>query len=186
MRKPTLCILLGVLTTACQDQHADQQTTAPASAVAARDTPPAAPDTAAARARQWLVASIEDNFNTENKAEDNIEMRNGQSIYTRQYRDYKLDAIQLEYGGEEEEKAFLTKWQGRYNPKYVGQAGFLFSGQDNGQVKVTRCRLKERTKDKAFLFDVATRDVTYKIDAKGDIKVVETAEGFKIDDVLEY
>ncbi|MCB2408424.1 hypothetical protein [Hymenobacter lucidus] len=188
--KLALCALLGTLA-ACQNQPAEQPTATPptaetpaAAATAASTAPPA--DAEAAKVRQWLVTSIEDNFNIPDKDGQNIDLENPRSIYTRQYREYKLDAIQLEFQGEEEAKAFLKKWEGPYETKYVGQGSFLFTGQDFGKVKVTKCELKERTKDQAYIFSVATRDSTYNVDGKGDIKVIKTADGYRIDDVREY
>lgn len=181
-----LCTLLGTMA-ACQTQPAEQPNSAPKAAptpVAAAAPAPA--DAEADQARQWLVTSIEDFFSKPEKFEQDIDQENPKSIFTRQYREYKLDAIQLEYQGEEEEKAFLKKWEGPYNTRYVGSGSFLFSGQDFGEVKVTRCELKERTKDQAFVFAVTTRDITYKADGKGDIKVIRTADGYRIDDVREY
>ncbi|TGE29889.1 hypothetical protein [Hymenobacter metallicola] len=188
-------LTIGVLLTAlaaCQGPQAEQPAAAPvvAETTAAPTAPvPAAPDPTpaadTAQARQWLITSIEDNFKEENDGK-NIDPDNPRSIYTRQYIEYKLDAIQLEYGGEEEDAAFHKKWDTRYQTQYVGTGSFLFSGQDYGTVKVTRCALKTRTKDNGLLFAVTTRDLTYKVDGKGDIKVIKTPDGYKIDDVLEY
>ncbi|UOQ74498.1 hypothetical protein [Hymenobacter cellulosilyticus] len=176
-----------VLLTACHSQPTEPAQSTNAPAVGA---PPAAPAPAddAEQARQWLKTSIEENFNTENRFEENIDDDNPRSIYTRQYREYKTDALQLEFAEtDEEEKAFQRKWAGRYDTRYVGTGGFLMvPGQDFGKIKVTHCQLKERTKDQGFLFAVTTRDLTYKNDSKGDIKVIRTPQGYKIDDIREY
>lgn len=145
-----------------------------------------------ARARQWLVAGIEANFADKVQEQQNSEEENPDGIYSLQYLTYKTDATWLAYTegeGEMEAKAqqaFEKKWGSRYNTKYVSTGGFLFAPEKYGAAHVTRCRLKEQTPDNAFVFDVVIRDLPSRHDGKGDIKVVNTAQGYKIDDVLEY
>lgn len=182
----TLCLATSLLT-ACHTQSAEQPPAAAAAAPMAPAAATASPiDTA--RARQWLVASIDTNFSNEDQERRNTDPDDPTSIFTPQYVRYKLDALQLEFAEEENaEQEFQKKWSGRYNPQYVGAGGFLLvQGQDFGQVKVTGCRFKERTPDQGLLFTVTTKDFTYNNEASGDFKVIRTPQGYKIDDVREY
>ncbi|PJJ59066.1 hypothetical protein [Hymenobacter chitinivorans] len=184
-----LCLVTSLLTTACQTQPTEQQPAAAPAQPAAAAPPTAAPaalDTA--QVRQWLVASIDTNFSNEAQERRNTDPQDPTSIYTPQYVEYKLDAIQLEFAEEEDaEQKFQQKWSGRYNPQLVGNGTFLFvQGQDYGKVRVTGCKFKERTKDQGLLFTVTTKDDTYHTQETGDIKVISTPQGYKIDDVREY
>ncbi|UOQ55249.1 hypothetical protein [Hymenobacter cellulosivorans] len=181
-----LCLATGLLT-ACQTQPAEQQQSGPAAPTAAPAASAASPlDTA--QARQWLIASIDTNFTNEDQERRNTDPDDSTSIFTPQYVQYKLDALQLEFAEEENaEQKFQQKWSGRYNPQLVGNGGFLLvQGQDFGKVKVIRCRFKERTSDQGLLFTVTTKDFTYNAEASGDFKVIRTPQGYKIDDVREY
>ncbi|PJJ59075.1 hypothetical protein [Hymenobacter chitinivorans] len=216
--KTTLALgLLAGLLTACHSQPTEQPAAAATPPPAAAVAP--APDSAAeaepemgtmralaqplppatevvpgdsARARQWLIASIEENFADKVKEQQNSEEENPDGIYSLQYLTYKTDATWLAYTegeGEKEaraQRAFEKKWGGRYDTRYVGTGGFLFTQENYGKAKVTQCRLKEQTPDPAFVFEVVIHDLKNQHDGKGDIKVVNTAQGYKIDDVREY
>ncbi|MBB4601550.1 hypothetical protein HNQ93_002882 [Hymenobacter luteus] len=188
-----LSALAGLLT-ACQTQPTETPAAASTPAAGAPQTPtqPTASEAAAddvAGARQWLMTSVEDYYHTDSPGADaKADTDTTAGIYTRRYKAYKLESINLEFA-EDQDKAiadFEKKWAGQYNTKYVGTGGFLFTAQDYGNLKVTRCTFKERTKDNGYLFNVTIRDVTYKMDNQGDIKVLQTDQGYKIDDVLEY
>ncbi|MBX0289173.1 hypothetical protein K3G63_01915 [Hymenobacter sp. HSC-4F20] len=188
-----LCALVGLLA-ACQTQPNETPAAASTPATGATQTPdqPTAPEAAAddvAGARQWLMSSVEDYYHTDSPGADaKADTDTTAGIYTRRYKAYKLESINLEFA-EDQDKAvadFEKKWAGQYNPKYVGTGGFLFTAQDYGNLKVTRCTFKERTQDNGYLFNVTIRDLTYKMDNQGDIKVLQTDQGYKIDDVLEY
>ncbi|MCB2406720.1 hypothetical protein [Hymenobacter lucidus] len=144
------------------------------------------------RARQWLVASIEENFADKVKEQQNSESENPDGIYTAQYLNYKDDAIFLVYTEDEgalaakARQAFERKWAARYNTRYVKQGGFLFAPEGYGKAQVSQCKLKESRSFNAFLFEVVIHDLGTNTDGKGDIKVINTAQGYKIDDVLEY
>ncbi|UOQ55255.1 hypothetical protein [Hymenobacter cellulosivorans] len=213
---PVLYLLAGLLT-ACQTQPTEQPAAAatppPTAALAPAPEPaaeaepemgtmralaePVPPATEvlpgdSAQARQWLIASIEENFADKVKEQQNSEDENPNGIYSLQYLTYKTDATWLEYTeGEGEleakaQRAFEKKWGGRYDTRYVGSGGFLFTQENYGPAKVTQCQLKEQTPDHAFVFDVVVHDLKNQHNGKGDIKVVNTAQGYKIDDVREY
>ncbi|MCB2377599.1 hypothetical protein LGH70_08395 [Hymenobacter sp. BT635] len=185
---PAVVLLLPACHTEPTEQAQSAKAPTPAASSSVAASPAPTTDEEAAKVRQWLVTSIEENFSQENRDSENSDVDNPKSIYTRQYIEYKTDALQLEFAEtDQEEKDFQRKWAGRYDTRYVGNGPFLMvKGQDFGQVKVTRCQLKERTPDQGYLFEVATRDLTYKSDSKGDIKVIQTAAGYKIDDIREY
>ncbi|RPD47969.1 hypothetical protein DNI29_11095 [Hymenobacter sediminis] len=188
-----LCALVSLFT-ACQTQPNETPAAASTPAAGAPQSPaqPTAPEAAADEvdeARQWLMTSVEDYYHSDSPGADaKADTDTTAGIYTRRYKAYKLESINLEFA-EDQDRAvadFEKKWEGQYNPKYVGAGGFLFTAQDYGNLKVTRCTFKERTKDNGYLFNVTIRDLTYKTDNQGDIKVLRTAQGYKIDDVLEY
>ncbi|AMQ01555.1 hypothetical protein AY601_4726 [Pedobacter cryoconitis] len=141
------------------------------------------------KAREWLIMGIE---NSLNKAHGNLENPNEdaeedvKTIYTTQYNAYKIDAINVDLDDGMTEDEFVEKWKGKYNPKLAGVGyGFLVPEQDYGLIKVTHCELKNKTPD-GFVFNVLIEDTSNHTKYNRDIKVVNAAKSFLIDDVLEY
>jgi hypothetical protein len=139
-----------------------------------------------ATVKTWLIGVIEDYTNNQNS---NLAYANLQKSLTSNYYHYKQDAINLEYDDSEEalsEEDFKKKWQGKYNPKYVGYGGFIISAQDNGKIKVTKCVLLKNPGPNTSLYKVKIKDLDYKAEFNRDIKVVTEANRLFIDDVIEY
>lgn len=141
------------------------------------------------KARAWLIVNIE---NSLNKANGRMETSNEEaeeevkSIYTPQYSAYKIDAINVDLDDGLTEDEFITKWKGKYNPELAGIGfGFLIPEQDYGLIKVTNCKLKNKTAH-GFVFNVVLEDTNYKKKYNRDIKVVIAENSFLIEDVLEY
>jgi hypothetical protein len=132
-------------------------------------------------ARKWLVESIEENFKTADGLID--------KICTKNYAEYKSDAIGVDYDGGLTPKAFEKKWRGKFDTKHVGTGtGFLISGQDWVKIKVNKCELSPLKLKQGYLFETTIEDVgaTSKTIYKRDIKVVPSGNSFLISDVLEY
>ncbi|WP_367864535.1 hypothetical protein [Pedobacter sp. WC2423] len=137
------------------------------------------------KAKEWIIANIE---NSLNKGHDTIEDSNeeAKSIYTTQYSAYKIDAINVDLDDGLTEDEFITKWKGKYNPKLAGIGfGFLIPEQDYGLIKVTECKLKNKTPD-GFVFNVVLEDTNYHKKYNRDIRIIVAEKSFLIDDVLEY
>ena len=129
-------------------------------------------------AKKWLIESIETNFKT---AEGLID-----SICTKDYATYKSDAIGVEYDGGMTQQAFEKKWKDKFDVKHVGiGSGFLISGQDWENVKVTKCELSPIELKEGYLFETIIEDLPSKTIYKRDIKVIQSGESFLIADVLE-
>jgi hypothetical protein len=132
-------------------------------------------------AQKWLTAKIEENFKTPDGLID--------SICTKNYAEYKSDAIGVDYDGGLTQKAFEKKWKGKFDLKHVGiGTGFLISGQDWTKIKVMKCELSPLKLKQGYLFETTIEDVgaTTKTTYKRDIKVVSSGNSFLIADVLEY
>jgi len=184
MRKLLLALTLAA--GACQQAAPDQQATpdpaakAPATASASAS---AAPDTQ--RAHDWLVRSLEENFSVEGRESENSDLTSTASIYTKRYREYKTDAIGLEYDDDLTEEQFTKKWQGTYDTKRAGAGGFLISAQDWNTIKVTRCDLKSTAADGSAIFSVVLTEQSDKAQYPHDIKVIPVGQSFQIDDVRD-
>jgi hypothetical protein len=137
-------------------------------------------------AKAWLIKSIENEF-----ADPLFEDKNQDkkvSIYTKNYEEYKTDAISIDYDGGMTEEAFKKKWTGKYDTKYAGMGtGFLISSQDWVKISITNCTLKsDLSTDSTMVFDVIIEDKEAKAKYKRDIKVIKSGNSYLIDDVLEY
>ncbi len=129
-------------------------------------------------AKQWLIESIETNFKT---AEGLID-----SICTKDYAAYKSDAIGVEYDGGMTQQAFEKKWKDKFDVKHVGiGTGFLISGQDWENIKVSKCELSPMKLKEGYLFETIIEDLPSKGTYKRDIKVIKSGKSFLISDVLE-
>jgi uncharacterized protein with gpF-like domain len=132
-------------------------------------------------AKKWLTTNIEENFRTPDGLID--------SICTKNYAEYKSDAIGVEYDGGLTQKAFEKKWKNKFDVKHAGVGtGFLISGQDWTKIKVTKCELSPLKLKEGYLFETTIEDVgaTTKTTYKRNIQVVSSGNSFLIADVLEY
>jgi hypothetical protein len=138
-------------------------------------------------AKAWLIKSIENEF-ADPLFEDKNQDKKKVSIYTKNYEEYKTDAISIDYDGGMTEEAFKKKWTGKYDTKYAGMGtGFLISSQDWVKISITNCTLKgDMSTDSTMVFDVIIEDKEAKAKYKRDIKVIKSGNSYLIDDVLEY
>jgi hypothetical protein len=130
-------------------------------------------------AKKWLVEAIEKKLNS-----DFFEM---EDITTKEYAEYKNDAMMADSGEDESlsKDGFESKWKGKFDTKYVNSDGFLISGQDNGKIKVTNCKLLPTNKADEFVFKIIITDLDFKHDYKREIKVIPAKKAFLISDVKE-
>lgn len=199
MKQFIILLSAAILLASCNGKHKDTNNVTDSVHTNAKDTirqkTPATGNAAqelspeAAKAKEWLIANIESSLN---KANGNMENSNEEAekevknIYTTQYSAYKIDAINVDLDDGLTEDEFITKWKGKYNPELAGIGfGFLIPEQDYGLIKVTNCKLKNKTPD-GFVFNVVLEDTNYHKKYNRDIRVIEVANSFLIDDVLEY
>jgi hypothetical protein len=153
--------------------------TFPAKSVAADSIPESGMDIDTEDAVAWLTEVIENHLN-----EGGYHM---EDICTSRYYEYKMDAVQVGYDGGLTEAEFKKKWSADYNMKYAGiGTGFLISGQDWGNVKVTKCTPKSDGKNGFLLLNVTIRDIEFNVSYHRDIKIVPIGKAYQIDDVVEY
>lgn len=140
----------------------------------------------AERAKEWLLSSIKHRY------KDNGEEDTSINMYTKQYLDYKGDAMSLEYDTVLTEAQFIKKWRGKYNTKFVTRGIILIGQQDWGKLKVTQCNFKNKAADNSLVYSVIIEDEPNSYDKpedlkhKRDIKVIHSGNTFLIDDILEY
>lgn len=134
-------------------------------------------------AKKWLEESIEDYFKSELGNMD----KDMQKITTKDYYDYKTDAmgVDMDVDGSLTEKEFNDKWKGKFDIKKAGVGvGFLIAGQDWDKIQVTKCQLISED-GTYFLFDVILNDKALKAVYPVKIKVVKENSSFLIADVLQ-
>ncbi len=139
-----------------------------------------------AKVKAWLIGIIENYRNSQNP---NIAFNNLKKSLTDNYYNYKQDAINLAYDNGDTtitEDNFKKKWQDKYNIKFVGNGGFMISAQDNGKIKVTKCKFINNLGQDTSLYKVLIEDLDFKIKFNRDIKVVTVNNKLFIDDVIEY
>lgn len=173
-------ICIAGLIASCQQPKSEM----PSSSETVKDTAVTAIDTVEApkesEAKSWLINAIEGHF-----ANDNPSM---ESMTTKRYFEYKTDATNVGYDtdGSLTEEAFVEKWSKTYDVKYAGLGvGFLISGQDWNQIKVTQCQLLSKS-DKGIIYSAVLSDVGNNTNYKRDITLVSKDGVFLIDDVREY
>ncbi len=83
------------------------------------------------------------------------------------------------------EKEFEDKWKKKFDIKKAGTGvGFLISGQDWDEIKVSECKLLESKKND-FLFDVVLADEKMKAKYPIKVKVIKNKDSFVIADVWQ-
>ncbi|SHM06132.1 hypothetical protein [Chryseobacterium polytrichastri] len=134
-------------------------------------------------AKKWLTESIEKFFKTDLSTMDSAM----QNITTKDYYEYKTDAtnVEMDTEGSLTEKEFEQKWKSKFNIEKAGTGvGFLISGQDWNEIKVSKCNFISQDGN-TYLFDVILEDKEYKAEYPIQVKVVKEKEGFRIADVLQ-
>ena len=134
-------------------------------------------------AKKWLEKSIVEYF----KADIGNGEKNLQKITTKDYFDYKTDAmnVDLDVDGSLTEKEFKEKWKSKFDTRKAGMGiGFLIPSQDWINIEVDSCDLKSSSKDE-YIFNVVLRDDGFKAYYPSVIKVVKENGSFLIADVLQ-
>lgn len=137
----------------------------------------------AEEAKKWLEKSIEDYFKSDLGNLD----KNMQKITTKEYYDYKGDAmgVDMDVDGSLTEKEFNDKWKGKFDTKKAGVGvGFLIAGQDWDKVQVTKCELISENENN-YLFDVVLNDKELKAVYPVKVRVSKENNSFLIADVLQ-
>lgn len=134
-------------------------------------------------AKKWLTENIEKFFKTDLSTMDSAM----QNITTKDYYEYKTDAtnVEMDTDGSLTEKEFDKKWKDKFDTKKAGiDVGFLISGQDWNEIKVSKCNFISQDGN-SYLFDIILEDKEYKAEYPIQVKVVKEKEGFLITDVLQ-
>ena len=134
-------------------------------------------------AKKWLVTSIEKFFKTDLSTMDKAM----QDMTTKEYYEYKTDATNadMDVDGSLTEKQFQDKWKSKFDTGKAGTGvGFLISGQDWNEIKVTKCLLLSQHEN-TEVFNVLLTDKQYKAEYPIQVKVIQEKDGFRIADVLQ-
>lgn len=134
-------------------------------------------------AKKWLEKSIENYFTTDLGTMD----KEMQKITTPEYYDYKTDAmnVDLDVDGSLTEKEFQAKWKNKFDTDKAGiGSGFLITGQDWEEIKVSKCELISGNEEEQR-FNVLLSDKNLKAEYPVTIKVVKRKGIFLIADVLQ-
>ena len=181
MKKITTYLLAIITIISCQNQQSQQEEN-----TVVKVTPPSNSVTSKSKiidstdlAKKWLIQTIESTFKN-----NQGEMK---GICTPEYEAYKTDAIGVGMDGGMTLSEFKKKWSKKYNTALAGTSvGFMISGQDWQSIKVSKCELKSKTAEGAYLFESIIEDIGPNMKYKRDIKVIPTDKSFLISDVLEY
>ncbi|MCJ7935412.1 MAG: hypothetical protein MUW56_17755 [Chryseobacterium sp.] len=134
-------------------------------------------------AKKWLEESIEDYF----KADLGTEEKNMQKMTTKAYYDYKNDAmnVDLDVDGSLTKKEFYEKWRKKFDVQKAGiGTGFLITGQDWEEIKVSSCKILA-SGEHDFLFDVVLSDRKLKAEYPITVNVTKENGSFLIADVWQ-
>lgn len=133
--------------------------------------------------KKWLETNIESFFKTDLSVMDKAMA----DITTKDYYEYKTDAtnVDMDTDGSLSNKEFHQKWKAKFNTEKAGiGTGFLISGQDWNEIKVSKCNFISQ-QGNTYLFDVVLEDKKYKAEYPIQVKIVKEKEDFRIADVLE-
>lgn len=177
MKKAVIALLFII--TACKEEQKQASAQQESShKVIAEDKPDKSGE-----AKKWLVKNMENYFKADLGASDKMM----QKITTPDYYDYKTDAmnVDMDVDGSLTEKEFQSKWKGKFDTAKAGiGSGFLITGQDWDEIKVSKCELiSENKEDK--MFDVVLSDKNLNTEYPVKIKVEMGKNGFLIADVLQ-
>lgn len=134
-------------------------------------------------AEKWLVGNIENYFKTDLGSMD----KTMQSMTTKDYYEYKTDAanVDMEVDGSLTLKQFQDKWRKKFDVQKAGiGVGFLITGQDWDEIKVSTCDLIAES-DNTFLFDMILTDKKYAVKYPIRVSVIKNQDSFLIEDVLQ-
>lgn len=141
-------------------------------------------------AKKWLEKSIENYF----KADLGNLDKEMQKITTKDYYDYKTDAmnVDMDVDGSLTLKEFQNKWKNKFDVRKAGvNIGFLISGQDWEEIKVSKCEqvLKSvplsESEPAVFIFDVILSDEKLKSQYPVEIEVIKQNDSFLIANVSQ-
>lgn len=133
-------------------------------------------------AKDWLKKNIEAFFKSDNDHDKSM-----QTMTTKDYYEYKTDAtnVDLDVDDALTQAEFDKKWKSKFDTKKAGiGTGFLISGQDWQDIKVTKSYVISQKND-TLIFDVNIRDVGFNENYPCIIKVKAQDGKFLIADVLE-
>jgi hypothetical protein len=134
-------------------------------------------------AKKWLEKSILDYF----KADISEQQRIMKEITTKEYYDFKTDAINvdMDVDGSLTRKEFDQKWSDKYDTNFAGiNKGFLISAQDWVNIEVRKCEATTALNN-VYTFKVTLADDSFKAGYFRDIKVIKEDGKFLIDGVIE-
>lgn len=137
----------------------------------------------AEEAQKWLKKSIVNYF----KADIGNGEKNMQKITTKDYFDYKTDAmnVDLDVDGSLTDKEFQDKWKSKFDTSKAGVGiGFLIPSQDWVNIEVDSCDLKSSSNNE-YIFNVVLRDDGFKAHYPSVVKVVKENGSFLIADVWQ-
>ncbi len=134
-------------------------------------------------AEKWLKKSIGDYF----KADLGNLDKNMQKMTTPDYYEYKTDAtnVDMEVDGSLTKKEFYEKWRMKFDVQKAGiNTGFLITGQDWEEIKISRCKLVVES-EQEWWFDVLLSDEKLKSEYPVSIEVIKENGTFLIADVWQ-
>ncbi|REC73060.1 hypothetical protein DRF60_19720 [Chryseobacterium elymi] len=142
------------------------------------------------KAMKWLEKSIENYF----KADLGNLDKEMQKITTKDYYDYKTDAmnVDMDVDGSLTLKEFQNKWKNKFDVRKAGvNSGFLISGQDWEEIKISKCEqvLKSVPLSESelvvFIFDIILSDEKLKSQYPVEIEVIKQNDSFLIANVSQ-
>jgi hypothetical protein len=180
------------LITACKEDKKEIQPQAPQESVSQKTEAGISenkPDESG-EAKKWLEKSIENYF----KADLGNLDEEMQKITTKEYYDYKTDAmnVDMDVDGSLTLKEFQNKWKNKFDVRKAGiNSGFLISGQDWEEIKVSKCEQVlesipfSKSDPVMFIFDVILSDKKLKSEYPVEIEVIKQNDSFLIANVSQ-
>jgi hypothetical protein len=129
--------------------------------------------------KTWLFNTIKEFF-------DQNSRQHFRDITTERYAEYKQDALCVVYDCDNSltEEQFEQKWSNIYDISYAGFGeSFLTGQQDWGNIIIFKCLLTSEPKQGVYIFDTIVEDTIFELKYSIEITVMQTDDGFKIDDV---
>ncbi|AZA82907.1 hypothetical protein C1637_17820 [Chryseobacterium lactis] len=134
-------------------------------------------------AKKWLEQSIEDYF----KADLVNQEKEMQKMTTKDYFDYKTDATNVDMDGDGSLtlKEFQDKWKTKFDVQKAGVGyGFLITGQDWEDIKISSCKLLAEGQHD-FLFNIVLSDKKLNAEYPITVSVIKDHNSFLIADVWQ-
>lgn len=132
------------------------------------------------RGKKWLKTNIESAFNSDDDYNKIL------AIFTKQYSEFKSDAINVHYDTEDSltPEQFKKKWEKIYNLQLTNNYSILI-GLDDYEKVIVKSIVPTKTVENGFWYKITLLETSFNETIEREVRIVKVRNSFLIDEVLE-